>query len=77
LALTGGPDTAGPLAVVGVLAMVLGCKGFTPKGLPFSKQNNITVKPAEIIGTVCMIIGAAFLCLAIWWDSGGLQGWLK
>jgi uncharacterized membrane protein len=71
---TGGPDIPGALAVIGVgiAAMGLGCKGFTPKGLPFSKTSNITGRPAEIIGAVCMVIGAAFVCFAIWGLSEGL-----
>ena len=70
----GDHDILGALAVIGVglAAMGLGCKGFTPTGLPWSKNNNITGKPAEIIGAVCMIIGAAFVCFAIW---GFSEGW--
>jgi hypothetical protein len=65
---TGGPDIEGTVAViaVGIAAIGLGCKGFTTKGLPWSKRSNITGKPAEVLGAVCMVIGAAFICFAIY-----------
>ena len=50
---------------LGIATIGLGCKGFTRKGLPWSKSRNITGKPAEIVGVVCMIIGAAFVCLGL------------
>jgi hypothetical protein len=50
---------------LGIATIGLGCKGFTRKGLPWSKRRNITGKPAEIVGVACMIIGAAFVCLGL------------
>ena len=72
--MTEGPDIGGAIAViaVGISAIGLGCKAFTPEGLPLSKGHSITGKRAEIIGAVCMIIGAALLCFAIWALSEGL-----
>ncbi len=69
-----GHDINGTVAVVtmGITAIGLGCKGFTPKGLPWSNRHNVTGKPAEIIGVICMIIGAAIICFAIYALS---EGW--
>ncbi len=69
-----GPDIRGTVAViaVGISAIVLGCKGFTPKGLPWMKGRYITGKRAEVVGVVCMIIGAAFICFALYALS---EGW--
>jgi hypothetical protein len=50
---------------LGIAAIGLGCKGFTPKGLPWTKSRNITGKPAEFVGVGCMIIGAAFICFGL------------
>lgn len=52
-------------ASIGIGAIGLGCKGFTTKGLPWSKHRNITGKPAKVLGTVCFLIGAAFISFAI------------
>jgi len=66
-------DTDGALAViaVGIGAIGLGCKGFTAKGLPWSRRHNITGKPAEIVGAIFMIIGAALVCFALYALSKG------
>ncbi len=47
--------------VVGIGSIGLGLKGFTAKGLPLSKDKNITGTPAAIIGVVCILIGLGFL----------------
>jgi hypothetical protein len=65
---TEGSDIKGTVAViaVGVGAIGLGCKGFTARGLPLSKSCNITGKPAKVIGVLCMLLGAAFICFALY-----------
>jgi len=50
---------------LGIATIGLGCKGFTRNGLPWSKRHNITGKSADIVGVVCMLIGAAFVCLGL------------
>ena len=66
--MTGARDIQGAIAIIslGVGAIGLGCKGFTAQGLPWSKRKNITGKAAEIVGAICMLIGAAILCFAIY-----------
>ena len=63
-----GHDIDGALAAIalGIAAIGLGCKGFTPKGLPWSKRRKITGKLAEILGAISMILGAAFICFALY-----------
>ena len=46
--------------VLGVLTIILGAKAFTPKGLPVTSKQNLTGKPAKIIGVICIILGALF-----------------
>ena len=68
------PDIGGAISIIamGVATIGLGCKGFTPGGLPWRKGHNITGKPAEILGALCMLIGAAFICFALYSLSVGV-----
>jgi hypothetical protein len=61
-------DLSGFLAsfTLGGIAISLGCKGFTPKGLPWTKTKNITGTSAKILGALCMLIGAAFICFGLY-----------
>jgi hypothetical protein len=70
---TDGSNIRGAIAAIGigVGAVGLGCKGFTAKGLPWSKRRNITGRRARVLGVVCMLIGAAFFCFAIYALSKG------
>ncbi len=72
--MTQGPDIGGAIAVIlmGIAAIGLGCKGFTAKGLPWTKGGYITGKWAEAVGVVCMIIGVALVCFALY---GLSRGW--
>lgn len=72
--MTGGTGIRGalPAIALGIAAIGLGYQGFTPKGLPWSKGRYITGKPGEILGVVCMLIGAAFICFVIYALS---EGW--
>lgn len=65
--MTGSDDNRGAIGSIslGIAAIGLGCKGFTRKGLPWSKRRNITGMPAEVVGVGCMIIGAAFVCFGL------------
>ncbi len=47
--------------VIGVLAILLGLKAFTPAGLPLTKDKNLTGTSAKVIGVICCLIGAAFI----------------
>lgn len=47
--------------IIGILAILLGLKGFTPTGLPFTKGKNLTGSTAAIVGVICIVIGAVFI----------------
>ena len=65
--MTRGRDIDGPLAAIalGIAAIGLECKGFTPKGLPWSTRRHVTGRLGEIRGAISMLIGAAFICFAL------------
>lgn len=59
------------LAVLAVAIglVVLGIKGFTAKGIPLSKSVVLNGTSGKIAGTVCIIVGLAFIpafMLAFW-----------
>ena len=45
---------------IGVAAILLGVKGFTREGIPFTAKTKITGTPAIVIGVVCVLIGLVF-----------------
>ena len=47
--------------IVGILAILLGAKAFTPTGLPLTRTKNLTGTTAKVIGVVCILVGLAFL----------------
>jgi hypothetical protein len=49
--------------LLGIGAIVLGLKGFSEKGLPWSKDKSITGTPAKAIGIICILFGA--LCFLL------------
>jgi hypothetical protein len=53
--------------VIGIGAFLLGGKGFTSTGLPFTRNKHITGAPAKIIGTICMLVGAIFFCVSAYY----------
>jgi len=44
--------------IFGPFTLILGLKGFSEAGMPFTKTRKITGKPAKIIGTLCVCSGA-------------------
>jgi hypothetical protein len=48
------------------LILVLGAKGFTRAGMPFSAKRNITGKSAKILGTFCVLLGLSGIAFAYW-----------
>ncbi len=47
--------------ILGVFVILLGAKAFTEKGLPLTKEKNLTGTTAKIIGVVCILLGLAFV----------------
>lgn len=52
--------------IIGVLAILLGLKAFTPSGLPLTKAKNLTGAGAKVIGVICVLLGALFVVDGIW-----------
>lgn len=53
------------LVIGGVLCIMMGIKGFTPDGIPLSKNKVITGPPAYAIGVGCILIGLLFIGFTI------------
>jgi hypothetical protein len=47
--------------ILGVFVILLGAKAFTPKGIPLTREKNLTGVTAKIIGVICILLGLAFL----------------
>jgi hypothetical protein len=53
------------LIALGISTIGLGFKDFSAKGLPFTKDKNITGASAKIIGVICLCLGIGFIALGI------------
>ncbi len=51
--------------LLGILAIGLGCKGFTSTGLPLTNKGNVTGVPAKVIGVTCMLVGLGLIIFGI------------
>ena len=51
---------------VGIGAILLGLKGFTRDGLPFTKSKRITGTSAKVIGVACIVVGLAFIAADVY-----------
>jgi hypothetical protein len=51
---------------LGIGAILLGAKGFTPEGLPFTSNKRITGTSAQIIGVICILVGLVFVAGSIY-----------
>jgi len=50
-------------SALGTVSVVLGLKGFSRRGLPFSSKKTLTGKPARVVGSLCILFG--LLCYAL------------
>jgi len=50
---------------IGVGSVLLGLKGFSPEGLPFTEEKRIKGNPAKIIGAICFVLGILFIICGI------------
>ena len=57
-----------------VLTILLGAKGFTHAGLPFSAKTRLTGTRGRAVGAACMALGLAGIAFAYWAsDQAGRQ----
>jgi hypothetical protein len=47
------------------VALYLGYLGFTPQGLPWSKEKRLVGRTGRVVGTICLIFGGAMLLFGI------------
>ncbi len=43
--------------ILGIAAIALGAKAFTPAGIPLTREKNLTGTTAKVVGTVCVLFG--------------------
>lgn len=55
---------------IGFVAIYLGCRGFSARGLPLTKNKNIRGTPAKVIGVACLLLGVFIIALAAWFSRG-------
>ena len=57
------------LLVASVALIILGAKGFTASGIPFSRRTTLTGSRAKVVGVFCILGGLALIpsvVLLIW-----------
>ena len=47
--------------LIGIAAILLGAKGFSKNGLPFTSKKRLTGAGAKVVGVICILIGIAFI----------------
>lgn len=52
--------------ILGIFTIMLGIKGFTEKGLPWSRTKNIAGTPAKVIGAGCLMFGVGMVAEGFW-----------
>ncbi len=50
---------------LGIGVILLGVKGFSREGLPFTNTKRITGAAGQVVGIVCILIGLAFVALSV------------
>jgi len=50
---------------IGVGAILLGLKGFSREGLPFTNTKRITGAAARVVGVACILIGLALIAVSV------------
>jgi hypothetical protein len=51
---------------IGIGAILLGIKGFTRDGLPFTKSKRITGTSAKVVGVICILVGLALIAADVY-----------
>src|SRR5262245_45762661 len=61
------------LLIVAIALIILGIKGFSASGIPFSKTVTLSGTPGKIVGVICILAGVMLIplfMLIIWSFSG-------
>jgi hypothetical protein len=51
---------------IGIGAILLGMKGFTPAGLPLTAKKRLAGRSARVVGVICIVVGIAFIADGVW-----------
>lgn len=62
--------------ILGALTLGLGLRGFTPAGLPLTKNRRITGGKARVIGGICIFLAIVFLLDGLLWVAH-MAGFIK
>ena len=54
------------LATVGVGLILLGVKGFSAEGIPWSAEKTLKGSTGRIVGIICILLGSPLAIAALW-----------
>ena len=54
------------LATIGVGLVLLGLKGFSAEGIPFSAEKTLKGSTGKTVGIICIILGSPIALFALW-----------
>ena len=54
------------LGAVGVGLVLLGIKGFSEEGIPFSAEKTLKGSTGRTVGIICIVIGSPIALAALW-----------
>jgi len=54
------------LATVGVGLILLGIKGFSAEGIPWSAEKTLKGNAGRVVGIICILLGSPLALAALW-----------
>jgi len=54
------------VTAVGVGLLILGLKGFSAEGIPFSSTTTLKGSTARVVGIVCLVLGSPIALFGFW-----------
>jgi hypothetical protein len=54
------------LATVGVGLILLGVKGFSAEGIPWSAEKTLKGNAGRVVGIICILLGSLIALAALW-----------